>query len=172
MSNLAKATSTGVARLDSAMSILSDRERSLDDRTAAYAVLHQTQLRVNRALKSAKDDLVLGIKERGGELGPVTLAWVAFDVHYECNGAGCWEDASIQDPMAALRADERTSRYIREVPRHLEIDVAALGEDVQLGIPAALELYGQLKEHRWRTEGGRRATLKVREAKPPKEQAA
>lgn len=172
MSDIAR-THTGIQRLDAAMSILADRERSLEDRTAAYAVLHQAQLRVNRALKASKDDLVLGLREQPGhELGPVSLSWTAFDVHYECNGAGSWEDATVQDAMAALRASEETGRYIREVPRHLEIDVMALAEDVQLGLPAARQLYEQLREHRWRTEGGRRATLKVREAKPLKEKAA
>ena len=162
---------TGIQTLDSAMALVNDRERSLEDRTAAYAVLHQAQLRVNRALKAAKDDLVLGIKDAGGRLGPVSLTWTAFDVHYECNGAGSWEDATVQDAMAALRSSQQTGRYVREIPSHLEIDVAALSEDLQLGVTAAHELYAQLREHRWRTEGGRRASLKVDEAKARKEAA-
>lgn len=173
MSSLTKPTATGIQRLDAAMTILGDRERSLEDRIAAYSVLHQAQLRVNRALKGAKDDLVLGLQQQSHpEIGPVSLSWTAFDVLYPCNGAGAWEDITVQDAMAALRASEETSRYIREIPRHLEIDVAALAEDIQLGIPAAQQLYAQLREHKWRTEGGRRATLKVREAKLPTEKAA
>ena len=163
---------TGIQMLDTAMALVTDRERSLEDRTAAYAVLHQAQLRVNRALKAAKDDLVLGIKDAGGRLGPVSLTWTAFDVHYECNGAGCWEDAMVQDAMRALRDSDATSRYIRAIPGHLEIDVAALSEDLQLGVSAAHDLYAQLREHRWRTEGGRRASLKVDEAKVQGRKAA
>lgn len=148
------------------MDDLANPEATIDDRAAAYAVLHQVQLRINRALKAAKDELIV-FMERGGikELGPLSIKSSAVDPSYPANAPENWADSTIQDTLADLRRERTTRPYVREVPAHLEIDVAALAADVQMGVQAAIDLYRELNRKGWRTEQARRLSLAVREAK-------
>jgi hypothetical protein len=151
--------------LDTALSLLGNPAAELDDRAAAYAVLQQVRLRVDRALKANRDDLIVGMERQGLKaLGPLSIKSTAVDPSYPCNAAENHEDATIQDAMNLLRHNEATRPYIRVVPAHFEIDVPALASDVQLGVQAAIDLYRQLNEKGWRREEARRLSLAVREA--------
>ncbi len=172
MSTLVK-TSTGIQRLDGALGILADPEASLEDRTAAFAILQQVKLRLHRALKASSDDIIIGMERAGlRDLGPVSIKSSAVDPRYVVNEPDNWGDDSVQDALAELRADSRTRPYVRVVPAHLEIDPLALAADVQLGVQAALTLYSELNKRRWRVEVARRLSLAVREVTPSKAGAA
>jgi hypothetical protein len=152
-----------------AMEGVQDRSLSIDDRAAFYAILHQIQLRINRALRPAKDDLIAHLEAHGGELGPLSLKSTAVDVVYECNLEENWDDVTIQDAMAMLK--RIAPDYIRHVPEHYEIRTAELGKGIAAGDPVARELHAEMNRRRWRTTGGRRTSLSVREAPVRKEAA-
>ena len=167
MSNITYMKGDGTPQIIAdAMDAVQNPDLPLEDRAGVYAVLHQIQLRINRAIRSAKDDIILGIERQGlKELGPLSIKATAVDPRYDCNMPENWGDEGVQSAMADLWADAATHRYIRSIPAHLEIDVHALAEDVQLGSQVALDLYRMLNEKRWRTEQARRLSLAVREAK-------
>jgi hypothetical protein len=166
MSDLTSLKSETPQIIHDAMQAVADTSLPLEDRAAIYGVLHQIQLRINRAIKAARDDLIVGIERAGvKELGPLSIKSTAVDPVYECNQPDNWTDEGVQSAMADLWADAGTNRYIRSVPAHLEIDVHALAEDVQLGVKGARDLYRQLNEKRWRVEQARRLSLAVREVK-------
>lgn len=170
MSNLAH--STGIQPVDATMRVLVDPESRIEDRAAAYGLLHQVQLRMNRALKAAKDDLIVFLETSGQrELGPLSVASSSIDPEYVCNQPGNWQDSTTQEALEGLRADPDYSEYVRVIPAHLEIDTLRLGADVHAGVLAATQLFAQLKQQGWRREAGRRLSLRVREVKP-KEKAA
>ena len=155
-----------------ALDALSDTSLTIEDRAAVYATWHQIQLRINRKLKAVKDELIIYMEREGlRELGPLSVASTAIDVEWPCNAPGNWQDSTIQDALRGLYEAPATNDYIRSIPAHYEIDTAALGADVHAGIPAARQLHDQLKEHGWRTEAGKRLSLRVREAKREKEAA-
>jgi hypothetical protein len=150
--------------LDAALDALSDRELTIEDRAAAYAVIHQVQLRLNRALKAVKDDLVVYMVQNDLKaLGPISVKGVAFDVEWPCNAEGNWGDAGVQDQMGNIR--KLAPDYVRLIPQHYEIATAALGKGIAGGDPVARQMYRDLKSMGWRIEGGRRMTLQVKEAK-------
>jgi hypothetical protein len=157
--------------LDTSLEALTDGTVALDDRVAIYALLHQIQLRINRALRQAKKEGLVEeiVRDHPEGIGPVTVAWEAFDVAWPCNDEGNWTDSGIQEAMAvtSLIAPE----YVKHIPDHFEINTAALGAGVHEGDPVAKQLHRECKDQGWRTEGGRRAALKVREVKAPKEVA-
>ncbi len=170
MSTLVK-TSTGIpAVIADAMSAVGDPAYSVEDRAALYGFLFELQRRVNRALgirqkgATAQKELAEHIV-RHGELGPLYVTWRAMDVKYPCNDADNWTDVGVQDDMAAIKGSRDTSGYVRTIPAHLEIDALALGEAVHNGSPIAKALYDEIRDKGWRTEAGREAVLKVREAK-------
>lgn len=143
---------------------LSNPEETLDNRAAAYAVLQQVRLRIDRALKANRDDLIVGMERQGlKSLGPLSVKSSAVDPSYPCNERDNWEDSGVQDAMNLLRHEPATRPYIRVVPAHFEIDVPALAADVQLGVQAAIDLYRSLNEKGWRREEARRLSLAVRE---------
>ena len=162
-------------RIGDVLDVLADPKAPPEEKAAAYAIGYAIQREMNRRL---------GIRQKGATpqheltehmvrndikaIGPLYLAWEAFDVKYPVNGSDNWTDAGVQDDLGAIRADPATREYIREVPAHLEVDVPALGEAVHAGSAAAKALYDYLKAKRYRIEGGKRPVLKVREAKPPK----
>ena len=165
--------------LADAMEAVQDTSLPIEDRAGLYAVLYTIQKRINRALgirqkgATAQNELLMAIAQGGlKELGPLYLAWEAFDVKYPCNAAENWTDDGVQEALEAIRRDPATSEYVRVIPAHLEIDVPALGEAVHAGSAAARALYDELREKGWRTEGGRRASLKVREVKATERKAA
>lgn len=152
------------AVITDALAIVQDPDASLDDRGAMWALLHQIQLRVNRALKASRDDVILGMERAGLKaLGPLTIKSTAVDPSYPCNAPENHEDAGVQDAMAELRANPATRAYVKAVPAHLEIDVLTLAHDVQMGVQSAIDLYRMLNEKRWRVEQARRLSLAVRE---------
>ena len=162
MSNLA--VTTGVQAVDATLRTLTDPALPIEDRAAAYSVLHRIQLLVNRALRPVKDELIVHMETSGiRKLGPLSGSSSSIDPVYVCNAEGNWTDAQTQDALEALRADPDYSDYIRVIPGHLEIDTARLGADTHAGIPQARQLFEQLKEHGWRKEAGRRLSLKVAE---------
>lgn len=151
--------------IDAALDILTDRSLTIEDRAAAYAVIHQVQLRLNRALRKVKDELTVYLVQNDlKQLGPLSLKGVAFDVEWPCNAEGNWTDAGVQDQMRTISV--LAPEYVRHVPDHYEINTAALGEGMAKGDPVARQMHKDLREMGWRTEGGRRMTLQVKEAKP------
>lgn len=157
-------------RIGDVLDILSDDSASLDDWAAAYAVAQQVRLRLDRALKSRRDDLIVGMERAGRKaLGPLSIKSAAVDPRYPANDRDNWDDAGVQDGLLALAADPATRPYVREVPYHREIAVDVLAADVQLGVQAAIDLYRELNKRGWRTEEARRLSLAVREVKPKAE---
>ncbi len=153
-----------------AIAAVQDRSLPIEDRAALYGVLHQIQLRVNRALRAAKDDIIVHLESTGlRELGPLSVKATAIDVAWPCNDEANWSDATVQDAMAMLA--RIAPDYIREVPFHYEIRTAELGAGVANNDPVARELHREIKVRGWRTEAGRRLSLAVREAKPKGEAA-
>lgn len=160
---------TGIARVDSAMGVLADRAQTLENRAAAFAVLHQVQLRVNRALKASRDDIVKGMQSGGlRDLGPLSIKSTAVDPRYECNEEGAWEDDLVQDALRELLGDRELRPYVKAIPKHLEVNVERLIEDLRLGVQAAIVLFAELTDRHFRVERERRYSLTVREAVAPK----
>ncbi len=173
MTDLTVRMSEVADRVGDILDILHDPEASRDDKAAAWAVGHQVQLRINRVLRSSRDDLIVSMERDGlKELGPLSIKSAAVDPRYECNEADNWDDDGIQSAMADMKADKALGKYIRTIPAHLEIDVAALTEDIRLGVDAAIALYRELNRRRWRVEQARRLSLAVREVRAPKKEAA
>ena len=163
MSELATYASAKLAELADE---LSNPEARLEDRAAAYAVLQQVKLRLDRVLKANRDDLIVGMERDGlKELGPLSVKGTAVDPKYVVNDEGNWADSTIQDALKWMRDTEALREYIRHVPEHLEIDVPALVEAMRLGSRTALDLYGEMNRRGWRVEQARRLSLAVREAK-------
>lgn len=166
MSTLIK-QSTGIQRIDVALGVLGDAEASLEDRTAAYAVIQQIRLRLDRALKASKDDLIVGMERAGlRELGPVSVKASAVGVEWPCNDEGNWADSTVQEAMELYA--KVAPEYFRHVPDHWEVRTAELGAGVAADDPVAKRLHRELKEHGWRTEEARRLSLAVREPKKGK----
>ncbi len=145
-----------------AMEAVQDRSLPIEDRAAVYSVLHQIQLRINRALKAAKDDIVIAVDDAPDKrLGPLSIRATAIDAKWPCNDEENWTDATVQDAMAMLH--KIAPDYIRHVPEHYEIRTAELGRGVYDADPVARELHAECKRRGWRTEEGRRLSLAVRE---------
>jgi hypothetical protein len=158
--------------INDAMAGLTDPALSLEDRSSFYALLHQVQLRINRVLRQAKKDGLVEeiVRDYPDGIGPITVAWEAFDVEWPCNDEGNWADDNVQQYMSIISL--MSPEYVKHIPDHFEINTAALGEGVHNGDPVAKHLHTECKDRGWRTEGGRRAALKVREAKAPGKKAA
>jgi hypothetical protein len=163
--------------ISDAMADVANPDVPFEDRAALYALLYEIKRRIDRSLgtyvrkgPSAKSELTEHLVREGGELGPLFITWDAFDVEWPVNDEGNWGDAGTQEQLAvySLIAPE----YVKHVPDHFEIDTAALGEAVHMGDPVARRLHAECKDRKWRTEGGRRAALKVREVRQPKKEAA
>ena len=147
-----------------AMDALQNPETPIEDKAAIYGVLHQMQLRMNRALRSAKDDLIVHMEANGiREFGPLSVKTSAIDVKWPCNDEGNWGDSTVQEAMAVYA--KVAPDYFRHVPDHWEVRTAELGAGIAAGDPVAKRLHVELKEHGWRTEEGRRLSLAVREVR-------
>lgn len=152
--------------IDTALDALTDSALTIEDRAAAYGVIHQVQLRLNRSLRKVRDELVSHLITNDlKELGPISLKSVPFDVEYPCNAEGNWTDLTVQDTFRTVIAPI-APEFVRLVPEHYEIRTAELGAAVAKGDPVARQLHRELKDRHWRTEGGRRMTLAVKEVKP------
>lgn len=149
------------------MDELANPAATIDDRAAAYAVLHQVQLRINRALRAAKDELIVHMESNGlRDMGPLSVKATALDVRWPANDEGNWADSTVQEAMetyAKIAPD-----YFRHVPDHWEVRTAELGAGVASGDPVAIQLHREMKAQGWRTEEGRRLSLAVKEAKGSK----
>lgn len=152
--------------LDGLIRLLADPEAPLEDKAASYAVVQQLRLRADRALKSSRDDIIVGMERAGlKSIGPVSVRSSAVDPRYVCNEPGNWVDYGVQAAMTELMGDRATRPYVRQVPGHMEIDVDLLTADMQMGVQAALDLYRALNDKGWRKEEARRLSLAVRERK-------
>jgi hypothetical protein len=157
--------------LDQALDVVGNSLATPEDRGAAYALLHQVQLRINRVLRKAKDELILHMEREGlRSMGPLSVKATAIDPRYPVNDEGNWADAGVQEELQLLA--KIAPDFIHRVPEHYEIRTAELGAAVHAGDPVAIQLYTMCKERRWRVEDGRRLSLAVTEAKAPKERAA
>lgn len=151
--------------IDSALEALADARLTVEDRAGAYAVLHQVQLRINRALRKVRDDLIVYMKSNDLKaLGPLSVKSTPIDVAWPVNEEGNWTDATVQDTIRDVLLP-LAPEFIRKVPAHYEIDTRALGEAVHLGDPLALQVHAEIKKRGWRTEQGRRLSIEVREVK-------
>ena len=147
-----------------AMEAVQDRALAIEDRAALYGVLHQIQLRVNRALKAAKDDLIVYLESSGlRELGPLSVKATAIDVAWPANDPGNWIDSGVQEAMELYA--KVAPEYFRHVPEHWELRTAELGAGVAAGDPVAVRLHRECRAKGWRTEAGRRLSLAVREVR-------
>jgi len=166
MTDLAIRTTEIADRIGDVLDILADPSEKVDNRAVAYAIAQQIRLKLDRALKASRDDIIVAMERDGvQQLGPVTIKSSAVDPSYPCNDRENWEDSTVQDSMYELSLRSETARYIRRVPSHLEIDVPVLAEDVVAGLTPARALYRMLNERGWRKEEARRLALAVR---PPK----
>lgn len=151
--------------LADAIEAVNDRSLDYNDRGAIYGVLHALQLRINRALRPAKQDLIAYMQSHDvTRLGPLSVSSTAVDPHYVCNDPGNWGDASVQDTLAAWRSETRFAPYIRAIPEHLEVDTLALAKGFADNDPAAGELKRACDAEGFRVEQGRRLSLKVADA--------
>jgi hypothetical protein len=153
------------ATIDSALEALSDSRLTTEDKAGAYALLHQVQLRINRALRKVKDDLIIYMESNGlKQLGPLSVKRTAIDVEWPVNAEGNWGDHTTQDAIRTLILPI-APELVRHVPEHYELRTAELGAAVHLGDPVALEVWRQAKAHGWRKEAGKRLSIEVKEAK-------
>lgn len=151
--------------VDAALDALIDTRLTIEDRAGAYAVIHQVQLRLNRALKKVRDDLLIYMtRNELKALGPLSVKSTPIDVAWPCNDEANWLDATTQDTFRDLLLPI-APEFIRKVPEHYEIRTKELGAAVHLGDPLALQLHRELKKRGWRTEEGRRLSIEVKEAK-------
>jgi hypothetical protein len=172
MTDLAIRSTEVSDRVGDVLDILADDNASLEDWIAAFAVGQQIRLKVDRALKARRDDIIVAMERSGTKaLGPLSIKSTAVDPSYPANDRENWLDASVQDGLAALRERPDTRPYVRIVPAHLEIAVDVLAQDIQLGVATAIELYREMNRRGWRKEAKeRRKSLAVRE--PRKKDAA
>jgi hypothetical protein len=159
--------STEVAdRIGDVLQVLADTDAPLEDRGAAYAIAQQVRLKLDRALKANRDDIIVGMERAELKaLGPLSIKSAAVDPKYPCNDRENWEDVTVQEGLVALTRRRETGVYVRRVPAHLELNVDALVEDMRLGVQAAIDLYREANRHGWRTEEARRLSLAVREGR-------
>jgi hypothetical protein len=151
--------------IDTALEALTDTRLTIEDRGAAYAVLYAVQLRLNRALRKVKDELIVYMKSNDLKaLGPLTVKSTPFDVEWPVNQEANWGDFMVQDTIRDVLLPI-APEFIRKVPAHYEIRTAELGKAIHLGDPLAIALHRELKARGWRTEAGRRLSLEVKEAK-------
>jgi hypothetical protein len=166
MTDLAIRTTEIADRIGDVLDILGDTSEKVDNRAVAYAIAQQIRLRLDRALKASRDDIIVAMERDGlKQLGPVTIKSSAVDPSWPANDRDNWQDVNIQDALVELSKDERTSAYVRYIPGHLEVAVDVLAQDIQLGVQAAIDLYREANAKGWRKEEARRLSLAVREGR-------
>ena len=122
--------------IDTALEALTDTRLSIEDRAGAYAVIHQVQLRLNRALRKVKDDLIVYMKSNDLKaLGPLSVKSTPFDVEWPCNQEANWTDATTQDTFRDILLPI-APEYVRLVPEHYEIRNRRAGQGRPHGRPA------------------------------------
>jgi hypothetical protein len=160
------------SEIEAAIEAVRDTSLRIEDRAALYAVLHQIQLRIRRALgllgrrgmESTPSSEIISHMEANhlAELGPLRLKVASQDVHYGVNDEGNWTDFTVQDylrDVVMVMAPE----FVKVVPQHFEIRTKELGEAVHGRDPVALQLWRELNERGLRTVEAKRLSLEVRE---------
>ena len=151
--------------INTALDALTDTRLTIEDRGGAYAVLHQAQLRINRKMRAVKDELIAYIVGNDlRSLGPLSVKATPFDVEWPCNSEANWTDATIQDTFHDVLLPIAPA-FVKHVPEHYEIRTKELGAAVYVGDPLALQVHREIKARGWRTEGGKRLSLEVKEVK-------
>ena len=70
-------------RVGDVLDILSDDSSPIEDRAAAYAIAQQVRLRLDRALKASRDDLIVHMERSGlKSMGPLSVKSTAVDPSY------------------------------------------------------------------------------------------
>lgn len=154
-----------------AITAVGNPELPLEDRAGIYAVLRSIRLKIDRAIRPVGPEIQEAMAAANAESwGPIRLSWKSVDPRYRCNDSDNWGDDSVQETLAVWNADTRFRSpegepWVREIPRHFEVDTRALGAAMAAGDPHARTLYGLIREYGYRTEEGRAATLTVVEPK-------
>lgn len=158
-----------------ALEIVTDTSRPIEERAPAYAILRRIRLEIDRAIKPVGREIQEAMASvQATEWGPIRLSWKAIDPKYPANDPGNWGDDGVQSVLSEWAANPRYqspdgTAWVQRIPAHCEINTAALGAAIAAGDPAARELYGLIKDHGFRTEQGRAATITVVE---PRRKAA
>ena len=159
------AVKSTTGQIVAALHVLTDYSGSIEDRAAAYAVVHQVQLRLNRLLRTVQPEIVRHVGALPGRrLGPLTVVGQSIGVAWPCNDPSNWGDEIVQGALAALADHPDARRYVRQVPRHFEIDTKAIAEGFAEGDPSLPALHAELTRKGFRTAERRTDRLKVREA--------
>jgi len=166
----------GIRSIHDALDLLAARETPFENRAALYAVLYALQLKINRALRSAKSDLAYRMYiDHLTQAGQLRLKHVARKVVWPVNEELNWTSDEIQEALRGLRNDPLTRPFVRFIPAHLEINTVALaaalhGElaspDAEGRGPEALQesarrLYREMNARRWRRELEGEETIQV-----------
>lgn len=161
--------------VDDALAAVNDTSLPIEDRAGIYALLRSLRLQIDRAIRPTGPEIQAAMAAAGAERwGPIRLTWKSIDPRYVCNDPDNWQDDSVQEALGVWNADRRFrgpdgEPWVREIPRHFEVDTKALGAAMAAGDPNARTLYGLIREYGFRTEEGRAATLTVDE---PRRKAA
>lgn len=151
--------------IDQAVEVVSDPSVPIAQRGLVYAGLRQLRLRIDRVLRPVTQEIEMAmVAANAREWGPLRLTWRSVDVRWPVNDPGNHEDLTVQELLEEWRADPGYRPFVKEIPHHLEIDTAALGEAVHMGDPGAVALWEELNRRRLRTDEGKAASLSVREA--------
>ena len=155
---------TAPEALDQAIEAVSDPSVPMPIRGQLYANLRRLRLRIDRVLRPVTQEIELAmVAADAKDWGPLHLSWRSVDVKWPVNSESNWTDATAQSDLETWHDDAAYRPYLRSIPRHLEVDTAALGEAVHLGDPGAIDFWSLLKERRYRTDEGKAASLSVRE---------
>jgi len=156
----------GPEALDSAIAAVSDPSVPIQVRGQLYAGLRRLRLRIDRVLRPVTQELEMAmVAADAKQWGPLKLSWRSVDVKWPVNDEANWGDNQVLSDLTEWRVNPAYRPFIKEIPAHLEVDTAALGEAVHMGDPAALEFWTLLKEKRYRTDQGKTASLSVSEGK-------
>lgn len=156
-----------------ALAAVGNNALAIEQQRDAYAALRQLRRELDRILKSPRvrdleHRLAILMDEAGvREYGAVRMTLKSIDPRWPVNDPGNWDDAMVQDDLAALAEDQGFEPFIRKVPAHYEIVPKALADSMRAGDPAALRLWSLCKERKYRTAEGREPVLTV--AEPPSE---
>jgi hypothetical protein len=160
-----------------ALDVVSNPLIPIEDKGAAWAILWRIQNRIRKAIgvgqrgMTIQHEIIAHMEANHLKaMGPLSVKASAIDPHYPVNDEENWGDAGTQEELELLT--KVAPDFIRRVPEHFEIRTAELGSAVHDGDPVAIQLWTMCKERRWRVEDGKRLSLAVSEAKPPREKAA
>jgi DNA-binding transcriptional ArsR family regulator len=153
---------TTAAFLDDVLATLADGTLPLKERAGWYAMLRPLRLKIDRALRPMTHEITDAMVSLGARRwGPLKIVMRSKDVKYTCNDLGNWQDGGVQSQLETWREHGAYRPFIRDVPRHYEVDTIALRDAMQQSDPGAFELYQLLNEKGFRTTDGKEPTLAV-----------